>query len=273
MVAYFRRQNQLFMLGGAVVVLLALAPFYRSWLPEQVFYARAFYVAIPAFAGGIAGRIGAAQWANRKLRKLDEILYRKVNPKLFIREFAPLVEKTPTQTAEYVNGRIKLAYAYEAMGEFEKSLEMVRDLKPEELPLHVLSTKALLANQLVRVYLLQGDVWGAEEQLEKMKKIQDTASARAPALASNLRLCIRLAEVWLGFLQGKSCEEEYITEEMNLAKNAIHKSEMRLLLAKMKMQLGEKEKAGALLRKLTEDAAELYSGKEAMRILDGGTDL
>lgn len=268
MVAYFKRQNNRFMLFGAVVMLLMSAPFYKIWLPGQEFYVRAFFLALPAFAGVILGRLWASLWANRKLRQMDRLLYEKADPQAFIREFGPLVKRAPRQTIEYVNGQIKLAYAYEAMGQLEKGLELMKALKPEELRLHVLTASALMANQKARLYLLLEDLWGAEEQLENLRKLQQASLGRVPALVSSLKDCIRLTEVWLEFLQEKSCHEDYIVEEMNLAKNVIHKSEMQLLLAKMKQKQGESKKAEELLRGIMEYAPELYAGKEAVRLLE-----
>lgn len=268
MVAYFKRQNNLFMLLGAVVMLLMSVPFYRIWLPEQEFYVRAFFLALPAFTGVIFGRLCASLWANRKLRQMDRLLYEKADPQAFIREFGPLVKRAPGQTIEYVNGQIKLAYAYEAMGQFEKGLELMKNLRPEELRLHVLTASSLLVNQKARLYLLQENLRGAEEQLENLRKLQEAALGRVPALASSLEDCIRLAEVWLEFLRGKSCHEDYIVEEMNLAKNVIHKGEMQLLLAKMKQKQGQTKEAEELLRGIMEYAPELYSGKEALRLLE-----
>ena len=269
MVAYFKRQSNLFMLAGAVLTVLALMPFYRGWLSGQEFYMKAFYVALPAFVGVIIGRILASRWANRKLQRLDEMLYQQADTESFVRAFIPLVERAPKETAEYVNGRIKLAYAFEAEGEFEKSLELLDGLKPEELKIHSLAVSALLANQKMRDYLLMEAAGNAGLQLVSMKALQETASGRAPALATNLKECIRLAEVWLGFLEGMSCDSAYIAEEMKLAKNVIHKSEMQLLLAKMRLRQGKNEEAGELLRDLLESAPGLYAADEARRILEG----
>lgn len=233
MIAYFKRQSNLFMILGAVLAVLLMMPVYRGWLPGQEFYIRAFYVALPAFVGVILGRMFAAWWSNRRMRALDGLLYEKNDPTAFIRALAPLVEQVPKETIEYVNGRLKLAYAYEAMGEYEKSLFLMEDLQPMNLRLHALAASSLLANQRARVYLLMEDVEKTEEQLLELKNLKETASGRAPALAKNLESCIRLTTVWLEFLKGESCDEAYIAEERDLAKNWIHRGEMERLLLKM----------------------------------------
>ena len=111
------------------------------------------------------------------------------------------------------------------------------------------------------------DAKNPKEQLESLKELQNAAAGRVPALVSGLGDCICLAKVWLEFLQGKVCDEDYIIEEINLAKNGIHKSEMQLLLAKMELKRGETKKAEELLRKLAEYRPDLYSGREAAKIL------
>lgn len=234
MAAYFKRENNLFMLLGAVLAVLLTVPFYRNWLPAQEFYIKAFYLALPAFGGVAVGRIFSGWWANRKIRRMEEILYEQNDPERFIREFSPLVERVPRQTIEYVSGRAKLAYAFEALGNFEESLILMEELRPEELRLHSLAACALLANQRARVYLLLEDTKKAEEQINCLREIREEAVRRAPTLAARIADCIRLAEVWLGFLKGESCETGYIEEEIQLAKNEIHKEEMKALLERMK---------------------------------------
>ena len=111
------------------------------------------------------------------------------------------------------------------------------------------------------------DAKNAKEQLESLKELQNAAAGRVPALVSGLGDSICLAKVWLELQQGKVCDEDYIIEEINLAKNGIHKSEMQLLLAKMELKRGETKKAEELLRKLAEYRPDLYSGREAAKIL------
>ncbi len=240
MIAYFKRQSNLFMALGAGLMLLMLMPVYISWLPKQEFYMRAFYVAIPAFLGVIIGRIFAAWWSNRRLGQLDRLLYEKNEPEAFIKAFAPLTQQVPHQTIEYINGRLKLAYAYEGLGQYKNSLRMMGGLKPLELKLHALAAASLLTNQRTRVRLLMEDLEKAEEGLAQLRELKMTAENRVPALAGNLGECIRLAEVWLGFLKGESCDIDYIKEERDLAKNAIHRKEMEDLL--FKMQEAEEKK-------------------------------
>ena len=55
---------------------------------------------------------------------------------------------------------------------------------------------------------------------------------------------------------------------MNLAKNVIHKSEMQLLLAKMRLRQGKNKEAGELLSDLLESVPGLYAADEARRILE-----
>lgn len=267
MIAYFRRQNNLFMILGAVGVLLLLTPFYRQWLLKQEFYMKAFYVALPAFLGVIAGRVCASLWANGRLRQIDEILYGKGEPETFIRVFEPLVKRAPANTIEYVNGRVKLAYAYEAMGLFDKSLEELCGVKPEGLQLHGLAAMALVANQRARTYLLMGDTGKAGACLQELKELQKTAERRALALAANLKECVRLAQVWLEFLLGEGCDEDYIAEEMELARHEIHRSEMGLLLARMRMYKGDEAAAKTLLVSLARSGDRLYAAREARRQL------
>ena len=243
MIAYFKRQSNLFMVLGAGLMVLILMPVYVSWLPKQEFYMRAFYLVLPAFFGVIIGRLFAAWWSNRKIREMDGLLYEKNDPEAFLRVFAPLAERVPHETIEYINGRLKLAYAYEGLGQYKNSLQMMDGLKPLELRLHALAAASLLANQQTRIHLLMEDTEKAGKGLSQLRELKTTAEGRVPVLAKNLEDCIHLADVWLGFLKGESCDIDYIKEERDLAKNAIHRKEMEDLISKMQES---EEKAGKI---------------------------
>ena len=87
-------------------------------------------------------------------------------------------------------------------------------------------------------------------------------------MASNLKECVRLVQVWLDFLLGEEWDEDYITEEMRLAKHGIHRGEMGLLLAEMKKRKGDEEGAIKLFEELRETNGRLYAGREAGRRLE-----
>lgn len=232
MVAYFRVQNNIFMAAGAVLGLAAAVFCFPAWIKPNAGYASAFVVGLAVFVGVVIGRVLSSRWASRKLGSLLAILYEKEEPETFIRQFSPIVEKTPPGTAEYIDGTRHLAYAYEAMGDFDKGLELMNCLHPENLKLHTLVCSALVTNQRLRLYLLKEDKEQAEELLEELKLLQETAKKRAPAVGKSLSQCIRLAEVWLECLAGNTENISYIKEEVSLAKNWIHKNEMCSLLEK-----------------------------------------
>lgn len=233
MVAYFRVQNNLFMAAGAGLGLLIAVFGLRTWIQPNAGYASAFVIGLVVFAGVIAGRLLSAAWARRKRDGILAVLYQDQKPEQFIEKFSPVVEKTPQNTAEYVDGIHHLAYAYEAMGAFDKGLELMNRLQPENLKLHMLVCSSLVTNQKLRLYLLKGETEAAEEQLEQLKRLQEAAIVRAPSVGNSLSQCIRLAEVWLECLAGNQEHISYIKEELSLANNWIHKREMSELLEQM----------------------------------------
>lgn len=266
-VAYFKQQNKWFLAAGAAAALLLVFPLYKNWLPQQEFYMKAFYLAVPVFAGIAVGRVFSGWWAGKRLSRMDSVLYHELNPKGFIESFLPRVEGTPKETAEYVNGRVKLAYAYGLLGDFEESRKQMEGLHPENLHLHALAAASLMANQMVKTSLWSDDRETAENYMEILKSLRDAASERAKTLAESLKNCIRLNEVWIDFVSGKSIDDSYVEEEMNLAVNRAYRTEMQLLLGKMKLEKGDLQAAEKLLEPLAELGKELYPAREAARLL------
>lgn len=230
MVAYFRVQNNLFMAIGAGLGLLIAVFGLRPWIVSNAGYASAFVIGLVVFAGVIIGRILSAAWAKRKRESLLALLYREEQPEQFIEKFAPIVEKTPRNTVEYVDGTHHLAYAYEAMGDFDRSLELLGRLQPEELKMHTLVCCGLVTNQKLRLHLLKEETETAKDELEQLRVLQEAAAVRAPSVGKSLAQCVRLAEVWLECLDGNQENISYIQEEMSLANNWVHKREMSGLL-------------------------------------------
>lgn len=266
MVAYFKRQNNLFMLAGALLGLLA-AWLARNGVIKDAGFAKPFMIALIVIIGIVAGRIFASLWASRKLKALNALLYGKAQPEEFIRRFSPIVERTPKETVEYVDGCCKLAYAYEALGEFEKGLNALKGLKPEQLKLHSLAGTALVTNQRARLYLMTEDTENVKPELTKLAGLESEAAMRAPSLAAGLKDCVKLCQTWLSFLEGGALDCDYIKEEISLAKNLIHKNEMRLLLAKAELAAQDTAAAKVLLNEIRGSGTGLYSQGQAEILL------
>lgn len=265
MVAYFKLQNNLFMLAGAVIgFLLAILNF--DSISQRGGYATVFFIALFVMIGVIIGRVASSRWANWKVRRMTALLYQEGKPQEFLDEFGPVADKIPSNVVEYVDARVKMAYAYEGLGEFEKGLQIVEALEPEKLKLHMLAGTALTENQKMRLYLLKEDMEKSEQQLEKLKELQEEAEGRANTLAKNLKECVKLSENWLNFLKGETYDTAYIQEEIQLAGNRIHKSEMQLLLARMRHKEGQEEAAKQLINEAMQSGAGLYGERRARQL-------
>lgn len=267
MVAYFKRQNNLFMLAGACLGAFAAWLAQVNGMMEYAGGIRQFAIAISIVAGIVLGRLLSAFWANRRLKALYALLYEKVQPEEFVRQFSPIVGRVPKTTVEYVDGKNKLSYAYEALGEFENSLKVLEGLEPEQLKLHSLAGTALVANQRARLYLLMEDVENAKTELAKLTELEEEAARRAPSLAANLKECVKLCSTWLSLLTGGELDCDYVKEEISLAKNVIYKNEMRLLLAKAELADQNTDAAKSLFREICDTGTGLYTQKQAETLL------
>ncbi len=231
MVAYFKLQNNLFMAVGAAAGLLAGYLSYGEKITGNI--AIGFLLLLPALVGLVVGRLASAWWSNRRLAAIYALLYQKGDADGFLAVFEPKVAKVPKTIIEYVDGMNRIAYAYEAKGEYEKALEILNGLKPEELRLHAIVATAATMSQKVRLYLLMEKKEQAEEAMKDLRELKETAVRRVPAAGANLEQCLHLYDSWLNLLNGETCDLEYIREEARLANNPIHKKEMEELLKKV----------------------------------------
>lgn len=237
MVAYFKVQNNLFMAAGALLGLTAAAVCYRGLIEPAAGYTSLFVAALMVFAGVVAGRLLSVRQAGRRLKGYLKILYQEGDGERFLREFSPVVEHTPAHTAEYVDGVHHLAYAWEALGEYDRGLALLEGLEPEKLKLHRLASCAVVENQKMRLHLLREDIAAAEEALKRLRALKEEAQGRAPAVEKGVEGCIRLGEIWLRAASGEVCftqeDRDYIREERDLAGNPVHRREMEGLLSKL----------------------------------------
>lgn len=267
MVAYFRKQINLFMILGALLGIALGIVFYSQDSSTIPGYFKMFFILLPAFVGVILGRIYAGFWANKKLRKYNALLYTQVEPAKFLEVFTPIVRNAPKDNIAYVDGCNKLAYAHEALGQFEEAMAWVAPLKPETLKHHTLGGMAITCNQRMRLLLLQEKQDDARKTLQELRDIAEAAMSRAPSLGKNTNECVRLYENWLAVLDGQPADETYLLEEIQLSQNRIHKSEMQLLLARSYENQGDQLQADELRMDALTTGQGLWAESKARELL------
>lgn len=177
--------------------------------------------------------------------------------------------QTPRNTIAYVDGCVKLAFAYEALGQFDTAMDYLAPLEPEKLKNHTLGGMAITCNQKMRLLLLQGKKEEAATCLELLRSIAETAMDRAPTLGRNTRECIRLYENWLSVLNRQPADEGYLSEEVRLSKNRIHMSEIQLVMAQAIANRGDLEQSCQLLMDAQIYGHGLYAARRAGELLEG----
>lgn len=267
MVAYFKLQTNLFMLLGAVLGGIVDILFFEQLTGSVPGYFKVFFLIMPILVCVVLARIYAGFWAKRKLQGYTEMLYVRAEAEEFLKVFAPIVRRTPKNTIDYVDGTNKLAYAHEALGQFEEALALLAELKPEELKNHTLGGIAITCNQQMRLLLLQENIAEAKEVLEQLRNIAEVALKRAPALGRNTQECVHLYESWLAVLEEQPADETYLEEEINLSRNRIHKSEIQLVLARAYENRGEQTKADELRLEAMTTGQGLWAETKARQLL------
>ncbi|MCR5809845.1 MAG: hypothetical protein K6G34_00335 [Lachnospiraceae bacterium] len=263
MVAYFRKMNiMLMILGGVAGAAIGFLLCGGIILGGDI--TRIFLFAMSIAAGIIISRTLASQIANRKLQSIYKILYKDLNPRRFIEEFAPLLETVPKNLAEYMTGCCHLSFAYEALGEFDDAYNVISGLKPEELRLHALSTTSLITNQKANLSILTWQEDRARALISDLEVLRSAASKRAATLAQNLGECIRLHNARLDAKNSSpDTDVAYLREEIEKSTNTIHRKEMQLELADYMSRQGAAEEARGLLEDITSSDFGLYTEKKA----------
>lgn len=269
MIVYYKWSSNLLMAAGGILGALAGYGYLGGNILHNENRIAVFVLALFVFAGIVLFRVLGAALAARRLRRVLAKLYRDAEPEEFLRSFAPLQSRVPRHLAEYANGQNHISFAREALGDFAGAEEAIRELKPETLQMHALSTTALLVNQRVNLSILSGKEEEAEEGIGELRRLSEAAEKRAGLLKRNLEQCIRLQTVRLDALRGSAdTDTEYLREEIRFSSNLIHQKEMQLELAEFHLRRGEEENGRELLRALLRQEKGLYSERRARALLE-----
>lgn len=268
MIVYYKRMANAIMLLGAVLGgVLGLIYFHGQILnnPDKT---TVFVWALWIFGGVIAGRLLAAMLANKRLQAVQKQLYTDADPAGFLQNFEAVNARVPKNLAEYANGQHWISFAKEALGDFEGAWDAVKDLKPDELRIHALTSSALIVNQKANLQILRGDLEAASFQIEDLKKLKLVSEKRAARLAENLAQQIRVHEARIAAAEGRAdADIPYLEEEIQYAGNIIYRKEMQLTLAEYALRTGDQEKARVYLHDIIADRKGLYTEKRADELL------
>lgn len=223
---------------------------------------------VPAVTGAGIGRLVYGVMTGRQLKKYNAILFEQVKPREFLEAFQPVAAAMPKNSLDYVESCNKLAYAHEALGRFEKSLEILEALEPETLKRKAVGAMATTYSNRVRVKLLSGNEEGAREALEQLRGVMAACGKKNASLAKSLATYIRLYENWLLVLSGQEADTEYLQLEVDRSMNRIRKSEMQLLLARAWEIAGDPEQADELRIETLSTGLGLWGEQEARRLLN-----
>lgn len=268
MIVYYKRMANAIMLLGAVLGGVLGLIYFHGQILNNTDKTTVFVWALWIFAGVIIGRLLAAMLANKRLQAVQKQLYTDADPAGFLQNFEEVNARVPKNLAEYANGQHWISFAKEALGDFEGAWDAVKDLKPDELRIHALTSSALIVNQKANLQILRGDLEAASFQIEDLKKLKEVSEKRAARLAENLAQQIRVHEARIAAAEGRAdADIPYLEEEIQYAGNVIYRKEMQLTLAEYALRTGDQEKARAYLHDIIADRKGLYTEKRADELL------
>ncbi|ETP71818.1 hypothetical protein UYO_2207 [Lachnospiraceae bacterium JC7] len=273
MIVYYKWMANLMMAVGAVLgAVMGWIHFGGNILNNENKTA-VFVFALFIFAGIIVFRFVGAIVASKKIKQVQGILYTEADPKRFIETFEPVNSKVPHNLAEYANGQNWISYAKEALGDFDGAWDAIKDLKPNELKIHALTTSALIVNQKANLQILKRDYEAAAFQIEDLKHLKEISDKRAKMLAGNLEQQIKVHEARIAAAKGmEDTDIKYLEEEIQYATNVIYKKEMQLEVAEYYLRKGNTDresyhKAMQLLEDIVGNRNGLYTEKRADELI------
>jgi len=273
MIVYYKKLANLLMAAGAALGAMLGLIHYRGNILTNESKVAIFIFALFIFSGIIVFRFIAAIVCSNKLKAIQSRLYVDADPKGFLEEFEAVNAKVPKNLAEYANGQNWISYAKEALGDYEGAWNAIKDLKPNELKIHALTTSALIVNQKANLRILMRDLEAAGDQIDDLRHLKELAQNRARMLYSNLEQQIRVQENRIAAARGKEDTDiKYLEEEIQFASNPIYKKEMQVEAAEFYLRRsGEDkehfEKAMKLLKEVVEDRKGLYTEKRADELM------
>ena len=258
MIGYFRKKTALIMLLGAVLGALAGWYFNRG----------AFAFALTLAMGLVISWYLSIYLANKQVDKWNEILFRRGEPEAFMQAFAPALEQTAKDSLEYVDGHNKMAYAWEALGEFDKAWDCLSGLAPEKLKGSKIDGLVTTYSNRTRIQLLREDLEGAAAALDALRSASELAMLKNKRLGNAGLHYVRLYENWLLVLKEELSDDDFIAEEIKLSSNRIRNSELQLVLAKSYADQGEDELAQEMLLDAVTTGTGLWTEKKARELLN-----
>lgn len=230
---------------------------------------RLLFAFMIAGAGLALGKLFASRYAANKHASLLKILFESADPDRFIEEYSQLVRRCKEDSVEYIVTGNYLSRAFAAKGDFTKAIATLKSLRPDEQQFHQLGLTALVSDNLCQCFLWGGDVDGANKQYELLENMMDIALSRQPYIAKNLGQNLRLYRQHLNLLQKLPVDNDYLKEEIETSTNELHRSGVKLLLAKSLLACGRASEAAPLLNELAKKATGLFYGVSAAGILKG----
>lgn len=273
MIVYYKRLANTLMVLGALLGAMVGLIHYRGVILGNSSKIAIFVFALYIFTGIIVFRLIGAVVANKKLKEVQSKLFLETKPKEFLTIFEPVNARVPHNLAEYANGQHWISYAREALGDFDGAWDAIKDLKPEELKIHALTTSSLIVNQKTNLMILKRDFEAAEYQIEDLKHLKELAVKRAKRLSDNLAQQIRVQEARIAAAKGsEDADINYLLEEVQYASNVIYKKEIQLEIAEYYLRMDSsdsslKDKAIELLKDIVRERKGLYSEEMADKLI------
>ena len=246
------------MAAGAVAMAV-----YCIWGNEPALVVRIMYGLLILAMSSLLG-LGAAQYVSiYRMNRTLAVLHQELRPEEFLAAFTPVAKRCKKGTVQEIMAWVYVSSGQLAAGRAGEALDTLKALRPERLKNRSQAASGLVLNQMFQCLHWEKDVEGEERVLAQIKELAAQMAGRQPALASHLKNNARLYEEYLNLDAGRDVDCSYLEEEIRLSSNALHRNQVRLILAEAYERKGLAEQAQLHLRAAAEEGGQLELGQRA----------
>lgn len=208
--------------------------------------------------------LGAAQYASMKrMNRTLAVLHQSLEPEAFLKEFTPVAARCKKGTIQEIMAWVYVSSGQLAAGRNKEAMDTLKALKPDQLKNRRFAASGLVLNQMFQCLHGEKDVEGEEQVLQKIRDLAVQMTDRQPALAVHLKNNARLFEEYVNLDAGRQVDCEYLEEEIRLSASALHKNQVRMILAEAYGRAGLADQEQRHLRAVEAEGGRLDLVRQA----------
>ena len=212
--------------------------------------------------------VNAVNTHNRQLNRL----YNQLDVEGFLKEYEPHLQQSPKNPGLFIMVRMHLSNAYAAQGRFEDAIKLLTSTPIKECKKHeqTLMNRFAVTSNLCYCAEQMGDLDTAKKYLDALhgykKELEEIQKTKKPK--QRMVFSCELNDQCLKLLTAGKCDIQALkTQVQGNNTQQLHRITTSLWIARAYLAEQNRREAENILQQSVKRAPELYTGKEAARML------